>query len=1082
MTVSFVASWAEVCEHVAEFVGHPGDPFVGQTIVVPGVAHGRHLSQTLSRRLGGVDGVCTGIDFPTMHAFRRQLEQTFLGIDASADPWRTRGLTLTLLDIIDASETESWFEPVARHIAQSVTERPGRRLATAERIARLFRGYLDHATSMLGNWQAGTFVDAADQPLASGDAWQPELWGRVASLLEAGGHADPATRAEQLIEAIAQRPHLLPERIGAVSTMGLRPTDHRLLMALGDVRPVAIWQLRQVQPAQGQPSPLARRYGVVEAAAVADLGAAAHAGDSPIEATGSLLTALQSDIRANRPPADGSRRADGTVQIHACHGPDRQVEVLREVLCDLFETDPTLQPRDVVICCPDPAAYAPLFGASFGLLGADGARLHPGHSLRVQTAASSLTSLNPVLDVVSQVASLTVARAEAQLLIDLASATPVAKKFGFTADDLEAITELVSAAHIRWGVDRSSRERFGLGEVTQSTWLAGVDRMLTGVALSGNPPTAIDQTTPLDRVSSSDLDVIGGLAELVSRLRKCLLDFSTPAPAAVWVSRLRGVIDLLADVDHDDLWQLNHAHTELSAIADLAPDRRALLSLGDVRVLLDQLLRPSRGRPNFFNGGLTVASLTDMHALPHRVICLIGIDDDHFPPRLRRDGDDLTLRGGAHRPPLFDARLIARQALLDAVLAASEKLVVITQGADPRSNEPKAPSIAILDLINACAVPGPAGAWQRESSEEDARRLVRHHSLQAYGWGNFTSADGPPLSFDRAAAEGARARRQPRQVAPLAWAATYPGVDESVVALDDLISFYANPAASLLRVNAGIRRTDFQPTIGDELPLSLNGLERWAVGDELVNLMVGGADPISSARALALGGKLPPAPFRAKLLNDVGRVAETLATTVRGLIDGATVRDIAVEASVGRHTVVGQLRAHDNKLLFWRSGRLRGVHIMSAWISLLAARATNPRPLDAMLVKNDGTYVVPAPNQAAALTILGQLVHVREVGLRQVLPLPIETSAHLAGVLPMRRGPWTQDAVTEAKGAWNYECDGSWRHFFPTFADLFVPAQQADDPMATSQPTSRIETLSHWLWADVRVRKIQVDDEGVRWH
>ena len=40
-----------------------------------GVAHGRHLSQTLSRRLGGVDGVCTGIDFPTMHAFRRQLEQ-----------------------------------------------------------------------------------------------------------------------------------------------------------------------------------------------------------------------------------------------------------------------------------------------------------------------------------------------------------------------------------------------------------------------------------------------------------------------------------------------------------------------------------------------------------------------------------------------------------------------------------------------------------------------------------------------------------------------------------------------------------------------------------------------------------------------------------------------------------------------------------------------------------------------------------------------------------------------------------------------------------------------------------------------
>ena len=33
--------------------------------------------------------------------------------------------------------------------------------------------------------------------------------------------------------------------------------------------------------------------------------------------------------------------------MNASHGPDRQVEVLRETLCALLQDDPTLEPRDV---------------------------------------------------------------------------------------------------------------------------------------------------------------------------------------------------------------------------------------------------------------------------------------------------------------------------------------------------------------------------------------------------------------------------------------------------------------------------------------------------------------------------------------------------------------------------------------------------------------------------------------------------------------------------------------------------------------------------------------------------------------
>ncbi|MCL2395621.1 MAG: exodeoxyribonuclease V subunit gamma, partial [Acidimicrobiaceae bacterium] len=50
--------------------------------------------------------------------------------------------------------------------------------------------------------------------------------------------------------------------------------------------------------------------------------------------------------------------ADRSVAIHACHGRTRQVEVLRDAILGLLEDDPTLEPRDVIVMCPDIDTFA----------------------------------------------------------------------------------------------------------------------------------------------------------------------------------------------------------------------------------------------------------------------------------------------------------------------------------------------------------------------------------------------------------------------------------------------------------------------------------------------------------------------------------------------------------------------------------------------------------------------------------------------------------------------------------------------------------------------------------------------------
>ena len=67
--------------------------------------------------------------------------------------------------------------------------------------------------------------------------------------------------------------------------------------------------------------------------------------------------------RGRRPALDTS---DRSVQVHACHGRARQVEVLRDAILHLLEDDPTLEPRDVIVMCPDIETFAPLIQATFG--------------------------------------------------------------------------------------------------------------------------------------------------------------------------------------------------------------------------------------------------------------------------------------------------------------------------------------------------------------------------------------------------------------------------------------------------------------------------------------------------------------------------------------------------------------------------------------------------------------------------------------------------------------------------------------------------------------------------------------------
>ena len=1059
-----------LAEGLGELLSSPlPDPFAQEVVVVPEQGIERWLAQRLSHRLGtgerGGDGVCAGVRFLRP----RSLITMLTGRDED-DPWLPQHLVWPLLEVIDASLGEPWCAALSRHLGDGDPKdevRTGRRYSVALRLARLFHRYGQSRPTMLTDWREGRDTSGGPGDLDEDLRWQAEIWRRLVARIDAPPpdvrHAETIARLRDLAPsaggeggtpAPSDSPEAvggldLPDRLSLFGHTRLAVTEVELLEALGASRAVHLW-LPQPSPAlwdrladsgasgivprsQDDTSvlvrhPLLASLGRDSRELMRVLGTAA----SPLDASShpldrdevsTVLEWLQSDIRQDHVP-DATERAgrsvpddDRSIQVHACHGPARQVEVLREVLVGLLEDDPTLEPRDVLIMCPDVETYAPLIGAAFGLgdhgTDAEGVDTHPAHRLRVRLADRSLRATNPLLDVAERLVGLAGGRLAASEVLDLASSEPVRRRFGLDDDDIATVTRWVGDSGIRWGYDKVHRTPFRMEVEHQGTWRFGLDRLLLGVAVSADGPLHVGNVMPLDDVGSGSIDLVGRITEALERIGDGLDALESATTAGDWMAALTESVLSLTDVPIREKWQVGDLQRTLSRAARHASDD-VPLQLADVRVLLADQLAGRPGRASFRTGGLTVCTMTPMRSVPHRVVCLLGMDDDSFPRQQAIDGDDVLAR-----IPLTgerDARSEDRQLLLDALLAARERLVICYTGSDEHSGEHCPPAVPLGELIDAA----------RDTTSADVP--VVSHPLQPFDTRNLTPGElggERPFTFDRAALAAARASLGPRTTPGRLLTAALPARTVEDVSLADLISFFENPARGFLRDRLQIGVSREAEEVSDRLPIDLDGLQKWAVGDRALRARLGGDDPREIYHAELLRGQLPPAGLGEIALEEIGtQVEQLMAQVAQGPSDPVRSIDIDVHLLGDRRltgTVDGVRGMHLVDVTYSRLGPKQEI---GSWIALLALTAAgeDDEPWMASTLgkgsrgKIARTTRGPLP-RAAARSHLSALIDIYGIGMTAPLPLPVKT-AHAWAQVVERNHTHTRAATTNAQGEW----------------------------------------------------------------
>jgi exodeoxyribonuclease V gamma subunit len=1007
-----------------EFEAPRGGAFNQEEIVVPGRGMAVWLSMELSKHLGVW---ATPLKYP--RAFVEDVARRVLGQHAlGAEPLSEELLEWAIRAVLPGLLGEPEFEGLARYLER---DPHGVRLSElSQRLAGVFDQYLTYRPEWARAWEGGGFVNVSGE-----ERFQPLLFRRVVERLRCRhvGELEP-----ELLERLAETRALsLPPRVSVLGVSTLPPLFVRVLVGLARHIDVHFYLFAPSPTLEPEPGPDAKRP------LLASLGQVGVELEQVLEATlaeqgvlpvrhdhfeapraDTLLGALQASLFSPDAPAAVTQPVDASesIAVHACHGPTREVEVLHDQLLALLtRKDDPVPPEDVLVLVTDLETYAPLVEATFRREPSD-PRFIPFHvSDRGSRRESALC------DAFFRVLGLVRGRVTAAEVLDLLLLESVQKKLGIDAAFGDAIKSWVAEAGVRWGMDGAHRERSGVPAANgANTWRFGIQRLLLGYALPNDGRHDFAGLVGFDEVEGHDSELLGALAGFVRTLFGWLTELERPRPLSEWSVAVSSLLELLFDEDADTLRQtagIRRAMTEMLAAATLAGFEEPL-DVAVVRELIERRVDARAPERGFLAGGVTFSAMVPMRSIPFRVIAILGLNDGAFPRSPRPVEFDL-LRNGKNPRALGDRspREDDRYLFLETLCAARERLIVTFAGKSVRDDRELAPSVCLAELLEVLA--GPPGA---EGAKARRAALSVQHRLQSFSPRYFDGREPRLFSFAEEHAGGARGLSRLEGKVRSFVGELGPVPPPAELGIEDLVRFFKSPPAYLLNRRLGIYLGQAKTEVRAREPLDLDGLDRWKIGEPLIEHCLQQIGIDDSERLLRGTGKLPLGAWGRAELERYRERAAAIADAALGCRGGAELPplELALElpsgvkigGSLGCRFPAGRVE-HT-----FSSPSPRRLH--ARWIRHLALGAlglTDKSALVAREEKGPKIQVFGPLTAVRARAALDELVALFVAGQSRALPfLPGVSHKYVHGLRigTLRDGPKRpEDALTTAVGEYD---------------------------------------------------------------
>ena len=1046
----------DVLEALMEFIVERerlDDPFEPEMILVQSTGMAQWLQMTLSQKFG----IAANIDFPLPASFIWDMFVRVLPEIPKESAFNKQSMSWKLMTLLPQLLEREDFTLLRHYLTDDSDKRKLFQLSS--KAADLFDQYLVYRPDWLAQWETGHLVEGVGEA----QAWQAPLWKALVEYTDELGQprwhrANLYQRFIETLESATTCPPGLPSRVFICGISALPPVYLQALQALGkhieihllftnpcryywgDIKDPAYLaklltrqrrhsfedrelplfrdsenagQLFNSDGEQDVGNPLLASWGKLGRDYIyllSDLESSQEL-DAFVDVTpDNLLHNIQSDIlelenRAvagvnieefsrsdNKRPLDP---LDSSITFHVCHSPQREVEVLHDRLLAMLEEDPTLTPRDIIVMVADIDSYSPFIQAVFGSAPAD--RYLP-YAISDRRARQS----HPVLEAFISLLSLPDSRFVSEDVLALLDVPVLAARFDITEEGLRYLRQWVNESGIRWGIDDDNVRELELPATGQHTWRFGLTRMLLGYAME-SAQGEWQSVLPYDESSGLIAELVGHLASLLMQLNIWRRGLAQERPLEEWLPVCRDMLNafFLPDAETEAAMTLIEQQWQAIIAEGLGAQYGDAVPLSLLRDELAQRLDQERISQRFLAGPVNICTLMPMRSIPFKVVCLLGMNDGVYPRQLAPLGFDLM----SQKPKRGDRsrRDDDRYLFLEALISAQQKLYISYIGRSIQDNSERFPSVLVQELIDYIGqshyLPGDEALNCDESEARVKAHLTCHHTRMPFDPQNYQP--GNLQSYARewlpAASQAGKAHSEFVQPLPFTLPETVP--------LETLQRFWAHPVRAFFQMHLQVNFRTEDSEIPDTEPFILEGLSRYQINQQLLNVLVEQDDAERLFRRFRAAGDLPYGAFGEIFWETQCQEMQQLADRVIACRQPG--QSMEIDLACNGVQITGWLpQVQPDGLLRWRPSLLSVAQGMQLWLEHLVYCASGGNGESRLFLRKDGEWRFPPLAAEQALHYLSQLIE----GYREGMSAPLL-------VLPESGGAWLKtcyDAQNDA--------------------------------------------------------------------
>jgi len=751
---------AQLVENLQRRRGSPLDPV---QLVVPNASVETFVKLGLAR----ATGIAANLEVRFLRRFVAELLERARPDVELLDAARLTGLLLALFHD-DALVADTDLEEVKRYLsAASADALDLRRYQLARQVALLFDEYALSRPEMLDAWQRGACV--CGDAFAGNERWQMRLWRELSSRI-ARREGKRWRTLHQAFSGLDPRKLGLPSELHLFGLSYVARVFQGVLQALASASELHVYTLN---PCMEYWEDVPRKldgddpFGLERAGDTPALRLWARPGREnvrllnelsecdflprfadPTETRSSLLAQLQRDVLVREPERSArlGLPADGSIQVLACPGVRREVEIVASEIWRLVHADPSLRFNDIAVIVPPSQkdTYQTHVQAVFREM----------HELPHSVVDLPLGAQSRVVEAIELLLELPLGEFRRQEVLRLATHPAVLKRFGETGPSRDEWIGWCEALGIVHGADHRDHAGTYIARDILN-WDQGMRRLALGAFMSGGGALLDARAVELDRESYLPEEVLASRvpssASFGLLVRSLVADarFAREArlPLPQWIRFLRGLVaSYLQPTGDDDERALKRCHDALESLQEVDLDGRAVsyrIACELARTAVGAL-QGSRGQ--YLAGGVVVASFLPMRAIPFRVVFVAGLGEGQFPSSDRKNHLDLRLarrRAGDVSPREQDKYMF-----LETLLCARERLYCSYVAREALTGEKLAPSSVLVELMQ-----------MLDRGYLDRRELVRELPLRRHLDEHTRFASLPAEREARAQALGEHLRR-----------------------------------------------------------------------------------------------------------------------------------------------------------------------------------------------------------------------------------------------------------------------------------------------------------------------------------